>query len=443
MATRVVAGALLVVAALVAWLTVTVPLAARVLQLAVGLSMLYVAWLAWRGGRVMAQAVAFGRSGAAVPTGLAGDHPFVSIILPARNEASVIGGAVQDLAMQRYHDRHGAPAFEVIVVDDASGDGTADAAETAASGHGNVRVRRREQVAGPRTKGAVLAFAMPFVRGDVIGVVDADTSIDHGFVERSMLAWARDKTAAALQTARQPRNGNVSWLTVAQAIEQLMDMASQCGRWATDGTAELRGNGMFVRRGALEEVGGWSEGALTEDLELSTRLSAGGWHVALAPEVAVQEEAVETLGALWRQRLRWAEGSMRRLLEHGPALLTGSQPLARKADFVAFAAEFLVPPLFATTIVASLITIPLPQPADWTVPVSLFVAYGLGVFVLAVSGLAASGRRGLRMMADAAGGALFLSHWLLVVPMALLRIALGPERGTFVQTPRFAGRPDR
>jgi 1,2-diacylglycerol 3-beta-glucosyltransferase len=304
-------------------------------------------------------------------------------------------------------------------------------------------VRRRERDAGARTKGAVLAFAMPFLRGDVIGIVDADTSVDPAFLERSMRAWRRDESAAALQTARHPRNSSVSWLTQGQAIEQLMDLASQCGRWATDGTAELRGNGMFVRRDALEAVGGWSERALTEDLELSTRLSADGWHVALAPEVAVHEEAVETLGALWRQRLRWAEGSMRRLLEHGPGLLTGSQPLARKADFLAFAAEFLVPPLFATTIVASLVTIPLPQPADWTVPASLFIAYGVGVFILALAGLGASGQRGSRMVLRAAGGALFVSHWLLVVPMALLRIAFGPERGTFVQTPRFTAARDR
>lgn len=443
MATRVVAASLLVTAAFVAWLTVTVPIAARALQVAVGLSMLYVAWLAWRGGRVMARAFVHGRSGAAVPTGLAHDLPFVSIVLPARNEASVIGRAVRDLAVQRYAGQDGTPAFEVLVVDDASEDGTAEAATAAAAGHDHVMVRRRERDAGARTKGAVLAFAMPFLRGDVIGTVDADTSVDPAFLERSMRAWRRDESAAALQTARHPRNSSVSWLTQGQAIEQLMDLASQCGRWATDGTAELRGNGMFVRRDALEAVGGWSERALTEDLELSTRLSADGWHVALAPEVAVHEEAVETLGALWRQRLRWAEGSMRRLLEHGPGLLTGPQPLARKADFLAFAAEFLVPPLFATTIVASLVTIPLPQPADWTVPASLFIAYGVGVFILALAGLGASGQRGSRMVLRAAGGALFLSHWLLVVPMALLRIAFGPERGTFVQTPRFTAARDR
>jgi 1,2-diacylglycerol 3-beta-glucosyltransferase len=283
----------------------------------------------------------------------------------------------------------------------------------------------------------VLAWAQPHLRGDVIGAVDADTRVDPAFLERATAAWRRDPTAAALQVARRPRNAAVSWLTRAQEEEQLMDMASQCGRWATDGTAELRGNGMFVRRDALEAVGGWNAVALTEDLELSTRLAASGFHVALAPETSVDEEAVETVGALWRQRLRWAEGSLRRLLEHGPRFVVGSQPLSRKMDFLAFAGEFLVPPLFAATFVASLVTIILPQPADWTVPASLFAGYGLGVFALALAGLRASGASGLPLVGRAARGALFLSHWLLVVPFVLLRIAFAPEPGGFVQTPRF------
>ncbi|MEO6577429.1 MAG: glycosyltransferase family 2 protein, partial [Candidatus Limnocylindria bacterium] len=285
-------------------------------------------------------------------------------------------------------------------------------------------------------KGAVLAFAMPYLSGDVVGVIDADTRVEPAFLERAMRAWGRDPSADALQVARRPRNAPISWLTRAQAEEQLMDMASQCGRWRTDGTAELRGNGMFVRRDALEAVGGWSERSLTEDLELSTRLSAYGRHVTLAPEAEVEEEAVESLSALWRQRLRWAEGSLRRLLDHGPGLLAGSEPMTRKADFLAFTGEFLIPPLFVAAIVASLITIPLPQPVDWTVPVSLFIGYGLGVFLLGLGGLWAAGRRGLGFVGGAARGALFLSHWLVVVPAALTRIALGAEPTDFAQTSR-------
>jgi 1,2-diacylglycerol 3-beta-glucosyltransferase len=440
MATRVAAAAFLAISALVAWVTISIPLAARVLQASVLLSMVYVAYLAWRGARVMREAIAWGRSGAAEPTGSADGLPFVSLVVPARNEATVIGPTIAALRVQAYARRDGSPAYEVLVIDDASTDATHEAARAAAAETGHVTLRRREPEPGPRTKGSVLAFAMPFVRGDVVGAVDADTHVAPAFLERVMRAWAaRDPGAAAFQVARHPRNEGISWLTAAQGEEQLMDMASQCGRWATDGTAELRGNGMFVRREALESVGGWRPAAMTEDLDLSTRLSAAGHHVALAPEIAVEEEAVERLSALWPQRLRWAEGSLRRLLEHGPGLLAGSQPPNRKLDFLAFAAEFLLPPLFATTIVASLLTIPMPRPADWTVPASLFAGYGIGVFLLAIGGLWAAGVRGLPLVGRALRGALFLSHWLVVVPWALVRIAFLPASVDFVQTPRFSG----
>ncbi|MCA1571443.1 MAG: glycosyltransferase family 2 protein [Chloroflexi bacterium] len=440
MATRLFAAAFLILSIIVAWVTITIPVAARALQLGIALSMAYVAWLAWRGSRVLRRALAEARSGAGELTGLADELPFVSLIVPARNEEEVIADTVASLSELRYH-RAGLPAYEVVVIDDGSSDATGPAAHGAVRAGAPIQVRRREPGSGRATKGAVLAFAMPFLSGDVIGVIDADTRVTPAFLERAMRAWGRDPDAAALQVARLPRNAS-GWLTRSQAEEQLMDMASQCGRWVTDGTAELRGNGMFVRREALEAAGGWSEAALTEDLELSTRLSAYGGHVTLAPEAEVHEEAVETLGALWRQRLRWAEGSLRRLLEHGPGLLTGSEPMTRKADFLAFTGEFLIPPLFVAAIVASLLTIPMPRPVDWTVPVSLFLGYGLGVFLLALGGLSAVGERGASLLGRAARGALFLSHWLVVVPVALVRIAFGSGPSRFVQT-RRASRPPR
>ena len=439
MATRVVAASFLAVSVLVAWLTISQPFAARLLQLLIVVSIGYVGWLAWHGARVIRAALAPHDE----PTGRADDLPFVSVVLPASNEASVIGAAVVSLRDQRYAGTDGAPNYELVVVDDGSADGTGERAREATGGAEHVVVRRREREPGPRTKGAVLAWAHPSLRGEVVGAIDADTLVGPDFLERVMRAWTRDASADAIQAAREPRNASVSWLTRAQGEEQLMDLTSQCGRWSTDGTAELRGNGMFVRREALDAVGGWSPRALTEDLDLSTRLAADGRHVTLAPEVAVGEEAVETIGALWRQRLRWAEGSLRRLLEHGPGLLLGRQSLSRKADFLAFAGEFLVPPLFAATIVASLATIPLPRPADWSVPAALFLSYGAGIFLLALGGLWASGERGLPLVGRAARGALFLSHWLVVVPVVLVRIAFGPEPTGFVQTPRFTVEPDR
>jgi 1,2-diacylglycerol 3-beta-glucosyltransferase len=346
---------------------------------------------------------------------------------------------VADLLRQDYRSAD-APRFGVLVVDDASTDGTAAAAEEAAAQAPSlVTVLRRETDGAPRTKGAVLAWAQPHVSGDIVCVIDADARLSPGFLSSAIAAWGRDPDAAALQVQRRELNRGSGWLAAAQDEEQLMDMASQCGRWATDGTAELRGNGMFVRTDALQAAGGWSADALTEDLELSTRLTALGLRVTLAPEVEVAEQAVEAPVALWRQRMRWAEGSLRRLIELGPALVTNRRlPFGRRLDFVLFIGEFLIPPLFATSILASLVTIPMPTPADWTVPATLFLGYGLGTYLLALAGLAAGGTRPLPLLGRSVRGALFLSHWLLIVPAALLKISLGNPTTHFEQTPRIS-----
>jgi 1,2-diacylglycerol 3-beta-glucosyltransferase len=429
MTTRFLAALILLGSALLAWLAITFALVARALQAVIAVSLVYVAYLALRGYRAM-------RDAHAAPTAEGAELPWVTLLVAARNEAPVIAATVAALAGQDYGGA--ARRFDVLVVDDGSTDGTGDLARAAAGDRGTVQVLRRELVDGPRTKGAVLTFAHSRVRGEVIGVVDADAYVATDFVSRVMGAWRGAPDAAAIQAQRREHNRARGWLPAAQDEEGLMDMASQCGRYATDGTAELRGNGMFVRRSALESVGGWNSGALTEDLELSTRLVAAGERIALAPLAEVGEEAVVTLSALWRQRLRWAEGSLRRLLELGPGLLAaGGVPLARKLDFLAFTTEFLIPPLFVTTIIASLATILLPRPADWTVPASLFVGYGLGSFLLALAGLAAHGVGGASLLGQALRGALFLSHWLVIVPAALLRIAFGRTATAFAQTPRM------
>ena len=441
MRTRLLALGLLLASAAIAAMAILSVAVVRLLQIGIALSMVYVAYLAWRGGSVMRDALAGADSIPDTPdtpdTPAAARPPRISVVIAARDEATVLPDLVRDLAAQRYHAGE-LPRFEVTVVDDGSTDGTAQVAR-ASAGHLPLRTVYRAAGSGPATKGAVLAHAhrTGAVTGEVVLALDADARIDPDFLARAVAAWERDPEAVALQVQRRALNARRSWLTAAQDEEQLMDMASQCGRWATDGTAELRGNGMFVRRADLEAVGGWPTTALTEDLDLSTRLGIRGAHVTLAPEVTVREEAVEGLVDLWHQRLRWAEGSLRRLMDLGPSLVAGSLPVARKIDFVSFAAEFVLPPLFVAAIAASLATIPLPIRADWTVPVSLFAGYGLGTFLLAAAGLAAHGVRGLPLVGRSLRGSLFLSHWLIVVPAALLRIAFGQATRGFVKTPRL------
>lgn len=420
--------------------------AARLLQLGAGASVVYAGYLARSGGRMMRAAragdssvMAAGRTGGPAPD-RDGWAPFVSVVVPAKNEAPVIAEIVRDLAAQRYV-LDGAAGYEAIVVDDGSSDGTGALAREAAQGSdGRVRVIRREPGSGAATRGAVLNFALERARGEVLVAIDADSRVATDFVERSILAWRRDPSAAALQVQKRPVNPETNWLTRAQAEELLLDMSSQCGRWMAGGTGELRGNGMFIRRDVVERLGGWGDHALTEDLDMSTRLAAAGERVTLAPDVAVGEQALEEFRPLWHQRMRWAEGSLRRFISHGPSVLKAPLPRSRKLDQTAYMTiESALPPFLASAFLAQALYSGRRR-TGWGVPARLVGSYASALVLFALTGLAADGRRGLPLLAGALRGSAFLTHWLLVVPAALIRIAVRPADITYVKTPRLAPR---
>ena len=436
---RLPASALLLGSWMVARASTRSRMAAAGMALTSAASLGYVAVLASRGARAMREARRLAGDGTGLVNGDASGLPTVTLVVPARDEAPVIADIARDLANQRYAV-DGRPRFDVVIVDDGSADGTAARARQAvADADGVVQVVRREPGSGPATRGAALNYALLFARGEVLAAIDADARVAPDFVERAMRAWQRDPQAGALQVLKRPINSGSNWLSRAQEEELLLDMCSQCGRAEAGGMAELRGNGMFIRRDVLERLGAWGEEALTEDLDMSTRLAAAGERIALAPEVSVREQAVESLRPLWHQRMRWAEGSVRRMISHGPAVARAPIPLRRKLDVFGFLlTESALPPL----LVAALISGFLPSRRGrgrrrWLLPIALFLGYGSGMATLAWGGLAAEGRQGRQLIGGSLRAALFLVHWLAVVPAALLRIALGPAGIRYVKTPRL------
>jgi hypothetical protein len=146
-----------------------------------------------------------------------------------------------------------------------------------------------------------------------------------------------------------------SALAAMQADEQTLDGELQRGRWALGGCSEFRGNGIVIERRLRAALGGWRAAALTEDLDLSSRLAAAsGETVAWALDAEVWEEPVTDWAGLWRQRCRWAEGALRRLFEHGPAVLRSTRlPALAKVDFGLYAAQLAAPPVILGTMVGA------------------------------------------------------------------------------------------
>ncbi|RYF56202.1 MAG: hypothetical protein EOO27_19000 [Comamonadaceae bacterium] len=62
------------------------------------------------------------------------------------------------------------------------------------------------------------------------------------------------------------------------------------------------------RRTALDRVGYWSLDMITEDIDISWKLQRDHWSVFYEPRALCWILMPETLGGLWKQRLRWAQG---------------------------------------------------------------------------------------------------------------------------------------
>jgi glycosyltransferase involved in cell wall biosynthesis len=96
-------------------------------------------------------------------------QPLVSILVPAYGEEATIGEVVR-----RALDLQGLNV-EVVVIDDGSADGTAQAARAAADGDGRLRVLTHDRNRG---KGAAVRTGIADSRGDIVVIQDADMEYD-------------------------------------------------------------------------------------------------------------------------------------------------------------------------------------------------------------------------------------------------------------------------
>jgi cellulose synthase/poly-beta-1,6-N-acetylglucosamine synthase-like glycosyltransferase len=75
------------------------------------------------------------------------------------------------------------------------------------------------------------------------------------------------------------------------------------------------------RRDALAQIGGVSGATLAEDTDVTMGIGRHGWRVVYADDAIAYTEAPSTFGGLWRQRYRWAYGTLQSIWKHRAAIL--------------------------------------------------------------------------------------------------------------------------
>ncbi len=233
--------------------------------------------------------------------------PFISALIPARNEAGQLEETVRAVLASEY------PNLEIIIIDDASTDGTGEIADYLAEQHEMVRVVHLKQNMG-KANGLNNAFLAS--KGEIIFTIDADCLID-----KPALYWVAWHFVTFPRVGAVTGNPHVRNRTSLLAQLQTAEYTSVIG--LIKRTQRILGKLLTIsgvigafRREALIDVGLWSPDMVTEDIDITWKLEMRFWDVRYEANAVGWILVPETFRGLWRQRLRWAQGSIETIRRH-------------------------------------------------------------------------------------------------------------------------------
>jgi len=248
--------------------------------------------------------------------------PLVSIIVPVKNEAKVVGRLLDALASLNYPQGK----KEIIVVNDASTDGTGEICLQYSLSHPEIKVLEK---ATSTTKAGALNFGFNYAHGEIIATFDGD-SVPEPDALLKAVAYFADPSVAAVQGRICSINAGQNMLTRFLSYECSIQYELYLqGKDALDLYVGLAGTCQFIRKEDLDTIGGWNENCLGEDSELSVKLIEQGKVIRYASEVRTFEESPFNVKSLLAQRARWYRGNIEVGLRFGRLM---KKPNLRRFD---------------------------------------------------------------------------------------------------------------
>ncbi|MCI0849756.1 MAG: glycosyltransferase family 2 protein [Chloroflexi bacterium] len=235
------------------------------------------------------------------------DLPFVSVIVPMRNEQRYVERCLASLAKQTYPpDR-----FEVIVIDGGSTDGSRALVEAMRDSVPALQIvenRGRHTARG-------LNLGLATARGEVIARVDAHAAVAEDFLQECVAALRRtaaDVVGGPIETLGEGSVGESVALAVSSpfGVGNAVFRYSQREQW-TDTVAFPA-----YRRDVFDRFGPFAEIEAGEDDDLHYRLRDGGARILLTPAIRSTYYARNSLWGLSRQYFSYGQAKVAVLSRH-------------------------------------------------------------------------------------------------------------------------------
>lgn len=268
------------------------------------------------------------------------DQPTVSVLVAVKDEVNQIEHCVMSVLNQTYR------RLEVIVIDDASTDGTGRLLDQMAEKHDITVIHLPENVGKKRalTVGARVALGQFFV------FTDSDCFLAEDAVEVAMRAMVADPGLGGLSGHGRALNSAASWLTMAQDVWYDTQFGITKAAEASFGSVSCVSGPLAVfRREAIESfLPAWAgdrfagqEFRFATDRQLTAYvlgqewmgkrvkapyaldpLVVGAtdrhWRVGYSKSARVWTNVPETFGSFIRQQIRWKKSFIRNLFFNGP-----------------------------------------------------------------------------------------------------------------------------
>ncbi len=214
----------------------------------------------------------------------------VSVYIPCFNNRGTLAEVIASVRQQTVD------VDEIVVVDDASADGSPEVARAAGA---RVVIQSSNLGRGPARHRGMDETSAPFVV-----CCDATNVLPPDFVSRGLAWMERPEIAAAYGRISQRPGGNAVIRWRGRHLFKTGAPRNPAAEAATFATY-----GAIVRRSAVQAVGNYDASLRhTEDAELGTRLLRGGWKIICDPELAVYSVAKNSLGQVLERYWRWHAG---------------------------------------------------------------------------------------------------------------------------------------
>jgi poly-beta-1,6-N-acetyl-D-glucosamine synthase len=243
----------------------------------------------------------------------------VTVLIPAHNEEACIGETIRSLQRQSHSPER------ILVVTDNCTDRTAEIAHGA--GVEVFPTRGNTQKKAGALNQALRTVLPDQGDNDLVMVMDADTTLDDGFLEAAVRRMTEDRALMAVGGLfyGEEGKGMLGQFQRNEYTRYAREMKRRRGRvFVLTGTASLfRPHGLRTvaesRGGLLPGVRGdvYDTLALTEDNELTLALKSLGGLMVSPGRCTVVTEVMPTWQALWAQRLRWQRGALENLGQYG------------------------------------------------------------------------------------------------------------------------------